>query len=55
MFGNYVDELKTLMGKAMESMPIVVVQFAKVKIVRGKRFKEEKWFIAFCLCDEEHR
>lgn len=36
LFGNYVDELHKLMGKAVEGSPVIVIQFAKVKIFRGK-------------------
>ena len=32
LFGGYVDNLQKLMGKAVEGMPVVVVQFAKIKI-----------------------
>lgn len=36
LFGNYVDELHKLMGKAVEGSPVIVIQFAKVKIFRGE-------------------
>ncbi|MCH79355.1 replication factor A protein [Trifolium medium] len=36
LFGEYVDELKKKMGKSSGGLPIVVVQFAKVKIFRDK-------------------
>jgi hypothetical protein len=35
LFGDYVDELKKKMGKSACGLPIVVVQFAKIKIFRG--------------------
>jgi len=34
-FGKYVDDLNKLMGKAADGMPVVLVQFAKVKIFKG--------------------
>lgn len=36
LFGNYVDELQKLMGKVVDGSPVVVIQFAKVKIFRDK-------------------
>jgi hypothetical protein len=36
LFGVYVDELNKKMGKSSSGLSIVVVQFAKVKIFRGK-------------------
>jgi hypothetical protein len=35
LFSDYVDELRKKMGKSATGLPIVVVQFAKVKIFRG--------------------
>jgi hypothetical protein len=35
LFGDYVDELKKKMEKFATGLPIVIVQFAKVKIFRG--------------------
>jgi DNA polymerase III alpha subunit len=35
LFGEYVDELNKKMGKNHDSQPLVVIQFAKVKIFRG--------------------
>jgi hypothetical protein len=35
LFGKYVDVLNKLMGKAADGMPVVLVQFAKVKIFKG--------------------
>jgi hypothetical protein len=35
LFGDYVGELSKKMGKAGEGLPVVVIQFAKVKIFRG--------------------
>jgi hypothetical protein len=35
LFGDYVDHLKQLMAKVDEGLPVLVVQFAKVKIFRG--------------------
>jgi hypothetical protein len=32
LFGDYVDELKAMMA---HGMPIVMIQFAKIKIFRG--------------------
>jgi len=32
--GSYVDTLLKVMGKAASGMPIVVIQFAKVKMFR---------------------
>ncbi|MCI12379.1 replication factor A protein, partial [Trifolium medium] len=34
LFGDYVDQLNKMMGKAGDGLPVVVVQFAKVKIFR---------------------
>ncbi|AES99245.1 replication factor A protein 1 [Medicago truncatula] len=36
LFGQYVDTLNKLMGKSGGGMPIILVQFAKVKIFRDK-------------------
>lgn len=35
LFGKYVDALNKLMRKAVDGMPVVLVQFAKVKIFKG--------------------
>jgi hypothetical protein len=35
LFGHYVDDLTKKMDKLFGGLPIVVVQFAKVKIFRG--------------------
>jgi hypothetical protein len=35
LFGDYVDELKSLMDRSGEGMPVLVIQFAKIKIFRG--------------------
>jgi hypothetical protein len=35
LFGDYVEELNKKMGKADEGLPVVVIQFAKIKIFRG--------------------
>lgn len=34
LFGDYVDELKSLMDRSGEGMPVLVIQFAKIKIFR---------------------
>ncbi|GAU43363.1 hypothetical protein TSUD_82090 [Trifolium subterraneum] len=36
LFGDYVDDLNKKMGKSHEGLPVVVIQFAKVKIFRDK-------------------
>ncbi|WJX44051.1 hypothetical protein P8452_31078 [Trifolium repens] len=36
LFGDYVDELNKKIGKSVVGLPIVVIQFAKVKIFRDK-------------------
>jgi hypothetical protein len=36
LFGLYVDNLLKLMGKAVSGMPVVVLQFVKVKIFQGR-------------------
>ncbi|KAK2397627.1 replication protein A 70 kDa DNA-binding subunit C [Trifolium repens] len=36
LFGDYVGELKKKMGKAGEGLPVVLIQFAKVKIFRDQ-------------------
>ncbi|KAK2414171.1 replication protein A 70 kDa DNA-binding subunit C [Trifolium repens] len=36
LFGDYVDELNKKIGKSAVGLPIVVIQFAKVKIFRDK-------------------
>ncbi|KAK2397209.1 replication protein A 70 kDa DNA-binding subunit C [Trifolium repens] len=36
LFGDYVGELNKKMGKAGEGLPVVVIQFAKVKIFRDQ-------------------
>jgi hypothetical protein len=35
LFGDYVGELNKKMGKVEGGLPVVVIQFAKVKIFRG--------------------
>jgi hypothetical protein len=35
LFGDYADDLTKKMGKLSGGLPVVVVQFAKVKIFRG--------------------
>lgn len=35
LFGEYVDQLKKFMETSGEGMPVLVVQFAKIKIFRG--------------------
>jgi hypothetical protein len=35
LFGDYVDELNKKMGKSANGLPIVVVQFDKVKFFKG--------------------
>jgi hypothetical protein len=35
LFGDYVDDLTKKMGKSSPGLPVVVIQFAKVKIFRG--------------------
>jgi hypothetical protein len=44
LFGDYVDELNKRMGKTSDGLPIVVIQFAKIKIFRGSVF-----FVFFCF------
>ncbi|KAK2454097.1 replication protein A 70 kDa DNA-binding subunit C [Trifolium repens] len=36
LFGDYVTELNKKMGKAGEGLPVIVVQFAKIKIFRDE-------------------
>jgi hypothetical protein len=51
LFGDYVDELNKRMGKT-SGLPIVVIQFAKIKIFRGSVFFV--FFLlpsyVFCVC-----
>jgi hypothetical protein len=35
LFGDYVDDLSKKMGKSSSGLPVVVIQFAKVKLFRG--------------------
>jgi hypothetical protein len=35
LFGDYVDHLKQLMAKVDEGVPVLVMQFAKLKIFKG--------------------
>jgi len=35
LFGDYVDDLKKLMTKAEGVLPVLVMQFAKLKIFEG--------------------
>lgn len=35
LFGEYVDQLQSLIGKPVEGFPVVVIEFAKIKIFRG--------------------
>jgi hypothetical protein len=35
LFGDYVDEVKRKVDKSTSGLPIVIVQYAKVKIFRG--------------------
>ncbi|XP_045814710.1 uncharacterized protein LOC123921661 [Trifolium pratense] len=36
LFGDYVDELQRLIGNSSKGLPVVVIQFAKIKIFREK-------------------
>ncbi|CAJ2657473.1 unnamed protein product [Trifolium pratense] len=36
LFGGYADDLKKMVGKVDRGLPILVLQFAKIKIFRGK-------------------
>jgi hypothetical protein len=38
LFVDYVDEVNKKIGKSAVGLPIVVIQFAKVKIFRGNEF-----------------
>jgi hypothetical protein len=38
LFGDYVDEVKKKLEKSVAGLPIVVVQYAKIKIFRGNIF-----------------
>jgi hypothetical protein len=49
LFGGYVDELKKRMGKSSTGLPIVVVQFAKIKIFRGDLLVVVSFYIVFLL------
>jgi hypothetical protein len=35
LFGEYVDDLNKKFGKGHDNQPVVIIQFAKVKIFRG--------------------
>jgi hypothetical protein len=35
LFGSYVDELQGLLANAGGSLPVLVIQFAKIKSFRG--------------------
>jgi hypothetical protein len=35
LFGSYVDSMQKMMGKSVEGLPVVVVQFAKIMLFRG--------------------
>jgi hypothetical protein len=35
LFGDYVDDLAKKMGKSSSGLPVLIIQFAKVKIFRG--------------------
>jgi F420-0:gamma-glutamyl ligase len=51
LFGDYVGELSKKMGKAGEGLPVVVIQFAKVKIFRGSDILKLKSYMLFSnLC-----
>jgi hypothetical protein len=38
LFGDYVDEVKRKLEKSVVGLPIVVVQYAKIKFFRGNIF-----------------
>jgi hypothetical protein len=35
LFGSYIDSLQKMMGKFVDGLHVVVVQFAKIKMFRG--------------------
>jgi hypothetical protein len=39
-FGNYVDELNKKMGKSIGGLPVVAVQYAKVKYLEIKHLSK---------------
>jgi hypothetical protein len=38
LFGEYVDQLQSLIGKPVEGFPVVVIEFAKIKIFQGEHY-----------------
>jgi hypothetical protein len=48
LFGDYVDELNKKIGKTSAGLPIVIIQFAKVKIFRGDALDFLFFHINFC-------
>jgi hypothetical protein len=38
LFGGYVDQFRQMFAKIVDVMPVVVLQFAKVKVFRGMSF-----------------
>lgn len=51
LFGDFVDELNKNMGKCISGLPIIVVQFVKVKIFRGNVLCLLNLYFFKCLAD----
>jgi hypothetical protein len=50
LFGEYVDDLNKKFGKGHDNQPVVIIQFAKVKIFRGFFFFFDCKFVDPCIC-----
>jgi hypothetical protein len=48
LFGKYAEDLTKKVGKLSSGLPIVVVQFAKVKIFRGSMLFDVKCIKRVC-------
>lgn len=47
LFGSYVDILQEMMGKSSGGLPVVIVQYAKIKIFLGMGNYAGLWKHAF--------
>jgi hypothetical protein len=50
LFGEYVDIMKKLMESAGAGMPVIVVQFAKIKVFRGMCSSHVMFLIICIIC-----
>jgi hypothetical protein len=49
LFGDYVSLLQEILAKIGDGLPIIVVQFAKIKIFAGSKYFSDFLLICFLL------